>query len=220
VIDPEPEPGLERRSLLELLRGVAPEVLGPRVRLFVHLHHDALSGARDRVARVEGLGPMTLGQVRDWLGQTTVDLVPVLDLAGQEPVDGYEFPARIIEAVHQLQPVDAFPWAVNTGRRKDTDHPTAYVPMARGGPPGQTGIHNAARLTRHHHRIKTHTNWTATTVLPGAQLWRSPHGFWFLVDHTGTHRLPEHHATAIRPHHGLDFSPHERNLTLAVIHAT
>jgi hypothetical protein len=74
---------------------------------------------------------------------------------------------------------------VNTGRRRDTDHPDPYV---RGGPPGQTGLHNGARLTRHHHRIKTHSDWHLVQPGPGVYLWRSPHGFWFRVDHTGTHR--------------------------------
>ena len=39
---------------------------------------------------------------------------------------------------------------------------------------------------RRHHRAKTTGGWTYVTVEPGAYLWRSPLGYQFLRDHTGT----------------------------------
>lgn len=113
----------------------------------------------------------------------------MLDLADQASVDGYEFPARIKEAVHQLHPADAFPWAVSTSRAKDGDHCREYVPLSRGGPPGQTSLDNIAPLGRHRHRIKTFGDWQLTCLSPGRYLWRSPHGFRFLVDQDGTRRV-------------------------------
>ena len=38
-------------------------------------------------------------------------------------------------------------------------------------------------------RIKTHGHWTLCQPRLGVFLWRTPHGFWFTVDHQGTRRL-------------------------------
>jgi hypothetical protein len=184
-------------SLRDLLGAVTGDAARPPVRLFVHLHQTALTesattaGASGHVARVEGLGPVTVDQVREWLGHSAVTLTPVLDLADQHPVDGYEFPHRLREAAQQLHPADPFPWSVSTGRRRDADHCTPYLSRDRGGPPGQTGMHNLALLTRHHHRIKTFGGWQLTCESPGRYVWRSPHGFWFRVDERGTHHIGE-----------------------------
>jgi hypothetical protein len=45
-------------------------------------------------------------------------------------------------------------------------------------------------MTRFHHRIKTHGRWQVVQPYPGVFVWRSPHGLMYLVDHTGTRRLP------------------------------
>ena len=52
---------------------------------------------------------------------------------------------------------------------------------------------------RSHHRAKTTGGWTYVTVEPGVYLWRSPLGYQFLKDHTGT----------------LDVTPDEERLRLA-----
>ena len=49
---------------------------------------------------------------------------------------------------------------------------------------GNTGL-----IVRFHHRVKTHGRWRLKQPEPGMFLWRSPHGWIFLVDHNGTHRL-------------------------------
>ena len=41
-----------------------------------------------------------------------------------------------------------------------------------------------------HHRIKTHGGWAVRQPFPGIYLWRDPHGATYLVDHTGTRRIP------------------------------
>ena len=117
----------------------------------------------------------------------------MIDLANQTPVDSYEIPARLTEAVRLRSPVDCFPYATSTRRSGDIDHTTAYVPLDDGGPPGQTRIDNLDPLSRFHHRIKTHSGWTVTQVWSGVFVWRSPHGHHVLVDHNGTHRA--HAAT-------------------------
>jgi hypothetical protein len=104
-------------TLHDLLQDTDPTVLRPPARLFVHLADDAVRGAHGGVARVEGYGAITVEQLREWLGHSHVTATPVLDLSNQAPVDGYEFPARIKEAAHQLHPADAFPWSVSEPRQ-------------------------------------------------------------------------------------------------------
>ena len=80
--------------------------------------------------------------MRDWLANSTVTVKPVIDLTDQTPVDGYEIPNRLREAIHLISPVDCFPYATSTSRTGDLDHTTPYRPPDEGGPPGQTGIGN------------------------------------------------------------------------------
>lgn len=167
---------------------VDPRRLLPAATLYIHLHQQSLTDGGG-VARMEGVGPITLDQVRAFLRHTNVTVVPVLDVAGQAPVDGYEAPARIREALHLRGPACAFPWATHTGRRKDVDHVDIYVPPDDGGPPGQTAMDNLAWLARLSHRLKTHGRWRLRQPAPGVFEWRSPHGYWWRVDHAGTHHL-------------------------------
>src|SRR5690606_23389589 len=185
---------------------IDPRKLLPQATLYVHLSQAALNSATSpcscgtagsgpgaaapAVGRVEGLGPVTVDQVAGFLGHRDVRVVPVLDVAGQASVDAYEAPDRMREALHLRHPACAFPYATHLGRRhRDTDHNHVYVPMAAGGPPGQTNLGNLASLTRFPHRLKTHGGWQLRQPVPGVYLWRSPHGYWWRVDHLGTHRL-------------------------------
>jgi hypothetical protein len=192
----------------------------PSATLYVHLAAGAFCGAAAfgdgeasggkgwPVVRVEGVGPVTIGQAQRWLGHCRVTVKPVRDLAGVAPVDGYEIPDRLREAVHLLSPADVFPYATSTRRCGDIDHTVAYTPPMTdraagatthpgddpppdsGGPPAQSRIGNLAPMTRFHHRIKTHGRWQVVQPYPGVLVWRSPHGRIYLVDHTGTRRLP------------------------------
>ncbi len=158
---------------------------GSGVTLYVHLHADAMRNGSG-VARVEGLGPITLDLVKKWLGRTDVKVQPVIDLADRTSVDAYEAPGRVREAVVLRNPCCPFPWCDNTSRRKDLDHIEEYVPPSRGGPPGQTNAANLAPLCRRHHRLKTHGGWTYSMPEPGLYRWRSPRGRTYVVDHTGS----------------------------------
>ena len=88
------------------------------------------------------------------------------------------------------------PYTPRTDTRDTVDYDHA-IPYDDTGPPGQTGPHNSGPLRRRHHRTKTHGGFTTRVVGPARHLWRTPHGLTYLVDHTGTTRIPEHHATAM-----------------------
>ncbi len=168
-----------------------PKDLGalvPRGMLYIHLTQRAFETG-EGVGRMEGVGPVTVGQVRRFLRHSKVTPVRVIDVDARRPVDGYEFPSSLREAALLTSPRDVFPWGTSTGRRKDLDHATPYLSPARGGPPGQTRTDNAAPMVRFHHRLKTHGGWGVRQPEPGTHLWRSPHGHFWLTTHTGTHPL-------------------------------
>lgn len=118
--------------------------------LYVFVSDLVLSGAVDGVAPAEGIGPRLLEQVSELLQDREVSVQPVIDLCHTHAVNGYEHPALVKHRTLLRMLGDAFPHSVNVGyRRLDHDHPTPYVPPDRGGPPGQTGDHSDAPLTRH-----------------------------------------------------------------------
>jgi hypothetical protein len=170
---------------------VDPRKLLPPATLYVHVSQDSFTRDPETgVARFEGVGPVTVTQARQFLGtHCQVTIRPVLDIAGQVPVDAYETPQLMAEALHLRNPGDIFPYAVNLGRGKDKDHTIPYVPPDNGGPPGQTHLGNLGPMVRFHHRIRTHGRWTLKQPEPGTYLWRTPHGWVYLVDHHGTHHL-------------------------------
>jgi hypothetical protein len=163
------------------LAGLLPQV-------HLHVHTYAGTGAYDDgegVVRVEGHGPVTDSWVRSVLGpHARFKIQPVLDLAGQAPVDAYEIPERHRQAVHLMTPADTFPYASCTARSMQVDH---TVPYDQGG---VSGVGNYGSMTTRHHRIKTHGRWQVQQPFPGIYVWRDPHGVFYLVDHTGTRRVP------------------------------
>lgn len=183
---------------LDVLRSIDAATLLPPAVLYLHAHADTVSRTSTvnrpgtaaahpddgTVARMEGVGPITREQLVEFLGHTHVRPVKVLDIPGQTPVDGYEIPDRLREAMHLMHPACAAPYAVNLTRRKDGDH---VIPFSQRK--GQTGLHNLAPLTRLPHRAKTHGRWRLVQNGPGSWTWRSPHGYLYRVDNTGTHRL-------------------------------
>jgi hypothetical protein len=72
----------------------------------------------------------------------------------------------------------------------DVDHTTPGSRQARPPDPPQTRIGNLGKLTRFEHRTKTHgPGWRHRQPQPGVHVWRTPHGYRFRVDATGTHSL-------------------------------
>ena len=159
----------------------------PDVTLYVHLTDQALQSGTG-VARVEQIGPVTVDRVRTWLAHANVTVKPVIDLHNQVPVDAYEIPDRIREAVHLAIPVDCFPYATSTRtyRRHRPHHPLRQTRRRRSTgpdrrrqarphhplpPPGQNPRRLAGRPTLHRRLRVAH---------PPRPL--------LLVDHTGTHQ--------------------------------
>ena len=201
---PEPEPTralAPPAATLERLQRQHLTRLRPNATLHVHLHEAALAGFRAGVARVEEIGPMLLSQVRELLGHCNVRLQPVIDLHDRVSVNSYEFPEAIKERVHLTHPGEVLPHAARKSRKVDVDHPEPYEP---GGPPGQTGTHNAGPLGRTGHRAKTHLGYTVTQTERGDHVWRTPHGLHRIVDERGTHVLDQAAAAALTSDDPLD----------------
>lgn len=167
-----------------------PALFLPKVTLYLHIDADTVTRDQAGVARWEGEGPITTAYLRNFLGpRCRFTIRPVIDLHSQAPVDAYEIPNRLREAVHLRSPADVFPFASHTGRGKDLDHTTAYVSPDDGGPPSQTSFENLGPMVRFHHRIRTFGSWVVKQPFPGIFIWRSPESQFFLVDHTGTRRI-------------------------------
>ena len=161
--------------------------------LYFHLSRDAvqakLAGRPGGVGRLEGIGPVIGEQIQRWLGHSSVIVKPVIDPDALPAADCWEVPDRMSEAVRLRRPADYFPWSTCTSRHQDNEHAKPFVPMNRGGPPGQTSVPGLAKITRFHHRVKTFGGWTVTGVKTDTWLWRSPQGHYCLVDATGTTNL-------------------------------
>lgn len=218
---PEPEPDSEPESepvaralvfpadLLHALREVDLSPLAPKAVLHVHLHEAALH-SDGGVARVEGLGPVTLARLAELLRRHTLTVQPVKDLSSRVRYTAYEHPESLRDQVHLVTGGDYWPWATSTSRTVDLDHPTPYQHHGAGDdgrdpPPDQTGPHNSGPLGRRHHRWKTHGDYQSRQCGEGRYVWLTPHGLGFLVDHTGTHRIhPEKARLILEAPPGVD----------------
>jgi len=185
-----------RRSIAlgELARGERPLDLDTtptsqrtrQVVLHVHLCEGALLGAGGLARLQEATGPVTAEQVRSWCGNpdTHIKVQPVIDLGEHLHVDSYEAGQRLKNQVDLRDVTRVFPYCTRKAHRCDHDH---RVDHDDGNPTGgPTCSCNIAALCRGHHRAKTTGGWTYLTVEPGVFLWRSPPGYQYLRDHTGT----------------------------------
>ncbi|MFL6106564.1 MAG: HNH endonuclease signature motif containing protein [Marmoricola sp.] len=178
--------GLPEGSRISRPDGGSPLALpttAPRqVVLYTHLHADG-------TAVVENRGPhlVTADQVREWCRTAGVVTVrPVLDLNEELTASGYRPTETQREQVALRDRWCPFPYCECSARYGDKDHIEEFDP---GGPPGQTTSSNLAGPCRTHHRVKTFSDWSYTRVGADAYLWRSPHGYVFLKDRTGTRDL-------------------------------
>jgi hypothetical protein len=150
----------------------------------------ALRGLATPVARVEGIGPVLADH--DLFAGCNLTVTPVIDLNDRVSLSCYEHPTWLRERWLVITPTDCFPYAAGVpglAGRTDLDHPTPYDEQ---GPPGQTGLHNSGPLGRRHHRWKTHAGYAAARQSGTSRwVWRTPLGRYYLVDHTGTHRLDD-----------------------------
>ena len=191
-----------RRSLaLGLLaRGDHALDLGPdtppptrrQIVLHAHIAAEAVRGAAGAggavdLARVhEVLQAITAEQVRQWCGNpdTSVTVKPVIDLADHIHVMSYEASERLRDQTDLRDVTCAHPWCHRPAMKCDHEHRVPYDPV--NPERGPTCSCNQAPMCRRHHRLKTTGGWTYVTIEPGVYLWRSPLGYHYLRDHTGT----------------------------------
>jgi len=175
--------GFEARSARTSTTGEKP---GRPVVLFVHLSEDVItSGDPDAPVRVEnGSGHLlTAGQIAAWCGRpdtANITVKSVIDLNRPLRCSSYEPSPQLAEHVRLRDGTCVFPWCQRPARSCDLDHIVAH---ADGG---ETSSANLACLCRLHHRMKTHGGWSYAMVEPGVFLWRSPRGYTWLRDRTGT----------------------------------
>ncbi|MGH3330962.1 MAG: hypothetical protein ACRDPJ_06590, partial [Nocardioidaceae bacterium] len=91
------------------LAGIDPRLLLPQATLYVHIARESMADPGRGVARVEGVGPVTVPQAQEFLRHTNVTLKPVIDLAEDTAVDAWEVPTRIREQIVVRSPVCVFP---------------------------------------------------------------------------------------------------------------
>ncbi len=166
----------------------------PSLTLYLHLSADDLADGEGGAVRWEGEGPVTHRFVHEHLRPLHRYVIrPVLDLARMAPVDAYELPDRLREAVRLRTPADTFPFSSNTSRTVDADHTEEYdaALASKAERWWSTRTGNLGPLGRFAHRIKTHGRWTVRQPFEGIFVWRDPHGQVYLVDHTGSRRITE-----------------------------
>jgi len=139
------------------LGGFDVKRLKPRVVLHFHLSDTAIR-TRSGLVRPEYGTANTLNQLKEWLNETgcPITVQPVLDPADVAPVDAYEIPRRTRDAARLRNLADVFLYGSCTTATLELDHTNPYLPMNRGGPPGQTSLDNLGPMTGHHHWAVTH----------------------------------------------------------------
>ena len=89
-------------------------------------------------SRVERLGTASLTLLHDWLNACPGSARRVLDPARGDAVDAHDAPAWMRELVILRDGHCVFPGCGVDARACDLDHLHPYVPLDRGGRPGQT----------------------------------------------------------------------------------
>ncbi len=125
-----------------------------------------------------------LEQVREWCAQpdAVITVQPVIDLAEHLHVGSYEASARLKLQTQLRDLICAFPYCFRPAEKCDCDHRVPHD----DDDDGPTCSCNLTPACRGHHRAKTTGGWTYLTVEPGVYLWRSPLGYEYLKDPTGT----------------------------------
>jgi hypothetical protein len=174
------------QQALEFQDGEAGRRTRRQLVLHVHLSQGAVLGASGLARLNEAPGPITAAQVREWCAQPDANITvqPVVDLGEHIHVGSYEASARLKLQTQLRDGTCAFAFCYRPAEECDCEHRVPADPeRADGGP---TCTCNQAPCCRRHHRAKTTGGWSYITVEPGVYLWRSPLGYQFLRDHTGT----------------------------------
>jgi hypothetical protein len=163
--------------------------------LYLHLTPADLNGDGVGAVSIEQLGAITTQLLADWLARHCavggrLNVRPVLDLSSEKAVDQHDPLAAMREHVILRDSHCVFPGCRRDSRGCDLDHITPFIPLADGGPPGQTTPPNLAPLCRTHHRIKTHTAWDYKALDGHGYLWTAPTGHQYQV-HPASRRPPD-----------------------------
>lgn len=170
-----------------------------RTKLIVHADLSALSDETIGTGSVERLGPVSMARIKDWVDHSHVTVLPVLRMDRCDAVDRHDPPTWMREHVILRDQHCVFPWCHTDARSCDLDHITPYLPLDKGGPPGQTNPGNLAPTCRRHHRNKTRGIWSYTREPDGTYTWTSPHGRRYAVTPCGTSGMVEPCASDERP---------------------
>ncbi len=192
--DDSSEPAVDPHYLQGHLCGqvtVPPRKLLPKAVLYIHLAEETLR--EGGVARVEGIGPIELTSLRGILGQCQVKVQPVIDLNSMPPVDAYEVPRRMREALTLRNPYEVFPFSSYDSRHLDADHsdPYRWTSAEGGPPPGQTRLGNLGPLSRTVHRAGTHGGFEVKQIGPDWFVWKTRLGLRYLLSPGAFVRLPD-----------------------------
>jgi hypothetical protein len=162
---------------------VPAERLLPKTTLIIHLSDDTLTTGVG-VGRCEQLGPLAVGQIRQLVGHSRVEVRPVFNPNGIIGVDDYEIPAPMRRAVLQRHRYEIFPYGSRTSAGLDLDHTRPYR-WGKDWTPGQTRPDNLGPQRRKSHRAKTHAGWRLAQHQSGTFTWTTPLGRRYLVTTAG-----------------------------------
>lgn len=156
-----------------------------RTVVYVHLAEETLVDPESGVARIEGFGPLTTASLPEFLSGTRVTIRPVVDDSRIAPVDAYEIPEQVRDAVRRGSPYEAFPYTATGSEHLDLDHIVAYR-FGHLWEPRQTSVTGLASLGRVLHRAKTLGAWKVRRTAVAELCWTSPLGRRYTVGPRGT----------------------------------
>ena len=119
-----PTSDVEAAAVVDQAKHLPPLV--PHTHLHVHVYADTLDDPGE-VARVEGVGPVLLDQVKQLTAGSRVTVAKTVHVgAGSVGVDSYEIPDRIRQEVIARDRYVLAPWSSIGARHQDLDHIDAY----------------------------------------------------------------------------------------------
>ncbi|WP_199424425.1 HNH endonuclease signature motif containing protein [Actinotalea solisilvae] len=151
----------------------------------------AVAGLSDTPAHLEGYGPVPAQLARRIAAGATWEPLLVDARTGAplaRSTRRYAPTQALRDAVALRDRTCTFPGCRIPARRCDVDHVEAFDPIAERD---QTCPDNLHALCRHHHRLKTHQDWSPLRTPAGHTVWRSPAG--------RTYRRPPEHPPPDRP---------------------
>ncbi|WP_028637336.1 HNH endonuclease signature motif containing protein [Nocardioides sp. URHA0032] len=151
----------------------------PRIKLIVHADLTDLTDHTIGTGSVERLGPLTIARIKDWVGHSQVNILPVLRMGRDDAVDRHDPPPWMREQVILRDRHCVHPHCQTDARSCDLDH---IIPW----PLGPTTPTNLAPLCRRHHRAKTRRRWHYRRDPDGTYTWTGPHDRRYRVTHDGT----------------------------------